>query len=368
MPLKPVMNTLHMPVETSDDVAALLRMLREIANEPSKSRQSALSRDLGDHFTHLACVKPELFAPFQMELAEMSSEELKFLNVGLNDLVPLMHGASDACTEAVARRLHNNPNDYVASDMLVAIGTAGALEEVAKHARRNDCVDAYLDSGVHVPEAGPAEWRFSPQRYAIFKNTGGKVGGDDALKDRNPIGLPLKMVLREPEFSNVTWHYVSIRTSDMPWLPNWPSSHLHLVSPRRELDWTMYFRPDECGKYGREELIVNDEYDDDGEIEEMQRGLRKREPGKERGFVTLRPYDDRLVYCNGHIHRTEGVEGTAGGPPIGLYPNPICPACNRLTFHAFTVTDEIRSYGDGWRSLFVCEDCYIVACSATSSN
>ena len=130
----------------------------------------------------------------------------------------------------------------------------------------------------------------------------------------------------------------------------------------------MYFRPDECGKYGREELIVNDEYDDDGEIEEMQRGLRKREPGKERGFVTLRPYDDRLVYCNGHIHRTEGVEGTAGGPPIGLYPNPICPACNRLTFHAFTVTDEIRSYGDGWRSLFVCEDCYIVACSATSSN
>jgi hypothetical protein len=34
-------------------------------------------------------------------------------------------------------------------------------------------------------------------------------------------------------------------------------------------------------------------------------------------------------------------------------------------FHVVTVENHVRDYGDGWRSLFVCEDCHTVASNAT---
>jgi hypothetical protein len=82
----------------------------------------------------------------------------------------------------------------------------------------------------------------------------------------------------------------------------------------------------------------------------------------------LRPYGPDLVYSNGHIISTPGVAGTAGGPPIGLYANPACPSCEKLMFHVVTVENYIREHGDGFRSLYLCEDCEKVAVTATGWN
>jgi hypothetical protein len=75
-----------------------------------------------------------------------------------------------------------------------------------------------------------------------------------------------------------------------------------------------------------------------------------------------------LVYANGHVLLTPHVVGNVGGPPIGPYLNPKCTGCRRLMFHVLTVEADIRSYGEGFRSLFVCEDCGVAACNATWWN
>jgi hypothetical protein len=91
------------------------------------------------------------------------------------------------------------------------------------------------------------------------------------------------------------------------------------------------------------------------------------------GVVELRPYDSHLVFDNSYGLLTPDVAdaafvGHAGGPPIGIYPNPSCPRCARLMFHVVSVEHHIRDYGDGWRSLFICEDCHLVTCNATNWN
>jgi len=90
--------------------------------------------------------------------------------------------------------------------------------------------------------------------------------------------------------------------------------------------------------------------------------------GGEIAQAELRLYDDELVYSNGHILMTPGVVGTTGGPPLGLYPNPCCPSCGRLMLHVATVEHLVREYGDGFRSLYLCEDCHTAACNATGWN
>jgi hypothetical protein len=108
-----------------------------------------------------------------------------------------------------------------------------------------------------------------------------------------------------------------------------------------------------------------EEEDDDWYLEGL---LAREREGGSMGMLELRRYDRDLVYSNGHIHCTEGVVGTAGGTPIGLYPNPPCPGCGILMFHVATVEHHVRSYGDGFRSLFICESCRSVCCNASSWN
>lgn len=86
------------------------------------------------------------------------------------------------------------------------------------------------------------------------------------------------------------------------------------------------------------------------------------------GMALLRPHDADLVYSNGHILSAPGVFGTAGGPPIGLYPNPHCRSCDGLMFHVVTVENYLREYGHGWRSLYLCEQCRLTTCTATNWN
>lgn len=364
MPIKPVMNLLHLPVETEDDVQALLRMPRTICSEPSRSKRESLSRDLGDHFAYLAGVKPELFRPFQGQLVELPDDELKHVGTTFLDLVPLLHGAPDACVDVLVQRLERNPGVFWVEELLAAIGTPYALAKAANYARAHGKVDLFEHLGLLIPNDGAAEWRFTPRCLAMFTHPLPDGRDERLLEESHPIGLPLPHVLQNPEASAVTWHYVSVTVSQIPGVPSWPGTRLHLVSPRVDCDWTMYFRQDEADRYMREHLVVEEE-EDDWEYTEK---LRESESATDQGYATLRPFDDSLVFCNGHIVMTEGVAGHVGGPPIGLYPNPKCIHCGRLMFHVLSIPNHIREFGTGFRSVYLCERCHVIACTATSWN
>jgi hypothetical protein len=164
----------------------------------------------------------------------------------------------------------------------------------------------------------------------------------------------------------VTWHYCSVSLATIAGLPHLDVTRLHLVSPPLFDEWTLYCDLVPGGRYEHPILSPSTEADSE-EMQELRRtAIEQQEAG--RGQLVLLPFDDRLVYRNGHVLLTPGVKGTVGGPPIGNYPNPCCPSCEKLMFHVATLTNGVREYGDGFRSLFVCEDCERVACHATGWN
>ena len=89
---------------------------------------------------------------------------------------------------------------------------------------------------------------------------------------------------------------------------------------------------------------------------------------QEAGAVELLPFDDALTYSNQHVFSTPNVIGVVGGPPMGLAPVPDCVECGRLMFHVGYTGHSVREYGDGFRSLFICEDCRVSATVATLWN
>jgi hypothetical protein len=222
--------------------------------------------------------------------------------------------------------------------------------------------DEYALVGVWVPAQGPARRRFSTHRSALFLRPVADAG--ELAGVNNPVGLPLDRIVRAPDRTPVSWHYLSLRVAEVPGVPAWPAQRVHLVGARANWDWTLTARVDDQGRYYDETVEFGGPPDPDDEA-----SLRGEEAyGGGLGAVDVRPYDADLVYCNGHIMLTPGVVGTAGGPPIGIYENPSCRSCGRLMFHVLSVEHHVRDYGDGFRSLFLCEDCRIVACNATGWN
>lgn len=172
------------------------------------------------------------------------------------------------------------------------------------------------------------------------------------------MGLPLDRVVRDPGATPVVWHYLSLRIADLPGMPVWPTEFAHLASPLGSFGWMLSATVGPDGLWSGES--VTREFDDlDDEPAADSGGA---------GAVAVRPYDDSLVYANGHVLSTPGVVGVAGGPPIGLYPNPRCRSCDRLMWHVTTVQNYVREYGHGWRSLYLCEDCAVTTCTATNWN
>jgi len=357
MPVAPVTKTIALPAETAADVAVLVDTAHAVGQLQNESKRSAMSRDLADHFAFLAGARPQLFKPHQERVASFTDTEIVGFCPAFGDLSVLMEGADDKAVMSLVERLGERPDDFVRMWMLAAIGSASALEAAAEHARAHRCRATFEEIGVEIPETGPASWRFSRNRLAVFKRATADVAAAE-----HPVGLEVNEVVASPQGA-VTWHYASITTTGLNLGISLPE-RLHLVGPRRSCVWTMFFAVDHQSRYCFPTAMLSEDGGDDDD--DMLRGLERADGDK--GQLELRPYDADLVYCNGHILLTDAVVGTLGGPPIGLYPNPRCPTCARMMFHAMSVEHHVRQYGDGFRSIYYCEDCSRAACTATNWN
>ncbi|MET8148284.1 hypothetical protein ACIBSW_26960 [Actinoplanes sp. NPDC049668] len=339
MPIKPLQGGEPIPLDSPDDVAALVGHLSRGDREPAW---------LGTHFAYLAGTRPEWFQPYQ-EAVIADPRLLARLDLSFADLRVLFDGASDRGVEILYRRLRDRWS-FGEAWALSAIGTDAARVAIADDVRQGGDREVYQESGIWIPPAGPAEYRFTPHRQVITLEAGSFPAAD------HPVGQPLDRVVRDPSTSPVSWHYLSLRLADIPGLPAWPATHAHLIGLNSWCMWTLFADVDSDGRYQGEQAVFEDETDDEIGGDPTT------------GRAVLRPYGPDLVYCNGHVDLTPGVVGTVGGPPLGIYPNPSCPSCKRLMFHTATVSHHIRDYGDGWRSLYLCEDCHTVAVTATGWN
>jgi hypothetical protein len=338
-----------LPVDSPGDVAALMEAL---------ARPGADTRGLGDHFAYLAGTRPEWFRPYQELVIE---ELLDRFDTGFDDMCVLLGGAPDRCVDVLAQRLRGR---WKLGDAwaLAAIGTDAALSAVADDVRAGADRQEYEASGVWVPADGPAQYRFSRNRRAVLLRPVAREA--DLTAEAHPVGLRVDQVVSDRAQTPISWHYLSLRIAEVPHLPAWPAERVHLVGTRATCGWTIHAAIDQQGRYQDATVLFGEPPEDD----EYERLRSWEDPGRGLGAVDLRPYGADLVYCNGHIQLTPGVVGTAGGPPLGVYANPSCQSCGRLMFHVVTVENHVREYGDGWRSLFVCEDCHTVACNGTGWN
>jgi hypothetical protein len=208
-----------------------------------------------------------------------------------------------------------------------------------------------------VPAHGPAEPRFTIERRALRLDDGTPVDG--AL---HAAGLPLGDVVAPGE-DQITFHYLSVTPGEFPALPPWPG-RAHIVSIRSWTGWTAFARPDASGRL----VVTGVEHDGDGSLDELDDKLDEAAGQPQPSAAGLLPFDDRLAYTNQHPHATPGVIGVLGGPAMGLAFAPVCPGCGRLMFHAGYTEARPREYGDGFRSLFLCERCVISATLATVWN
>jgi hypothetical protein len=270
--------------------------------------------------------------------------------------------------EHLARRLaYSNLTPmlrFTLEQMLAGVCTPAALDALAEYARERDSIATFEDTGFWIPDGhGPAIPRFMIPRRAARAL---RLDDEDPAKYPHPIGLAVSDVMADSTQDVVTWHYCSLDLADLTDLPAFPASRIHLVSPPHFDEWTVFCTPQSDGRYTRATLRMDGS--DDPDMERMLREQAITEQRSGKGRLLLVPYDDRLIYCNCHVYLTPDVVGDVGGPPIGLYPNPRCPSCSRLMYHASTMTSDVREYGQGFRSLYLCEDCGLVASHATLSN
>lgn len=325
---------------------------------------SATSRELTNQFAYLAGVHPEWFAPFQ-ETVLTELELLKGFGPSFADQCVLLHGATDRCIDRLMSVPQDRWSDIGVDWALAAIGTPAALDAVAWHVRNGGDRHEYETCGIWIPPTGPAQYRFTLHRRAVFLHLAATMA--EVSQATHPVGLPVHAVARDPDRTPIAWHYLTLRLAEVPGLPDWPMERVHLVSPRHECEWSLTARFDEHGRYHNEQVVADAEEFSEND-EDNPDTLLPDDEGDLLGWVELRPYDADLEYRNGHIELTPGVVGTAGGPPFGIYASPTCDSCGQLMFHVVSVEHHVRAYGDGRRSLYICEVCQSVTCNATGWN
>lgn len=384
MPLRPVTKTLNLPVETAADVAKVWERLLGLAKLESPSKRRDERRDLEDHLLYIGAVCPERFRPLQETAALVGDEHLEDVDLRFEVWRYLLAGAPDAAVVHLEARLRAQPADGVRAKLLAAIGTPAALAAIGRLAKDPALCDAFEALGVAIrrprparlrgaleaiglatPEPSPpVRLRFADARFAV-KVTRGPLAGP------HPVGLPVGDVILADPRRLVVWHYVTLTLAGLPGLERLPFERLHLVSPKLENCWTLSCEVDPATSRYEVLRLIDDEANEDPDglfAEEMAGRTRVPDAAYGSGMAELIPYGPELVYTNGHIHSTPDVVGTVGGLPLEIVDIPKCTRCGVVMFHVATVTMRVRTYGDGFRSLFVCETCRIAANVASSWN
>lgn len=372
MPLRPVRGKLRMPVETEEEAHRLLEAGLTLSETVlGHRRYDGYQYDLADHLYYIGAVHPEHFRHLQDPMTSVPDEQIpNFYFVGFPTWLSLMRGAPDSCVETLARRLSAGTMAPMAAstlrDILAAICTPAALQALADHAAQSGDAREIEDMGFWLPPGGmPAVPRFTHHRRAVRLDPYDEPP-EDLARLPHPVGLPVSAVVADPIQDIITWHYCTFDCSALEGLPPLVAPHLHLVSPPLNSGWTLFYAPAPDGGCVAPSMSDATKVDKD-EMSEMREQAEEYK-GFGRGSLTLLPYDDQLVYSNGHTELTPGVVGDIGGPPIGLYPLPRCQDCGKVMFHVATVRSDIREYGDGFRGLYVCEDCGGAACQGTMWN
>lgn len=341
-------------ISTPAEVESVYSAIWKLSDRGGLTRPVA-TREIQDELGWLAAAHPDWLRPHLLRLVRDHPEETYLT---LDSLCALLDGADGEILDLLLGRYAADPRDDRTRSILAATRHPQAMEVLADSARLDGTAARDLRrDGFEVPERGPAVPRFCSQRYAlIFDGDAGRLDGPHVA------GLALSAVMA-PEEADITFHYVSVTPSLIPGLPVWDSGRLHLVSIRELTGWVLWARPDDVGRYT---ILAIDRDEDWGDLnDKLSKYLDIEQPV---GAVDVRRFGDSQTYRNGHIFWTPEVLGVAGGPPMGLARVPGCSACGRLMFHVAYVEQTIRRYGDGFRHLFMCEDCQVGACVATLYN
>ncbi len=366
MPLRPVTGTLQLPIGSADDLRALLEVGRALAPE----RQGRLSiekyrRDLEDYFYYIGAICPEYFRPLQRDVVYLPDDELMNFFFPFHVWLYLLQDAPDGCVDHIVSRLRSadvNAGQLVnlLEEMLAGISTPYALRAMADYALAAGKRQRFAeDLGFWIDDVGnPAVPRFTRERQAVrLRQREGTA--EEMAGLTNPVGLPIAAVVSNPQQKRLVWHYCSFDLNLLPGMPALGVTRLHLVSPPLFANWTAFCAISPDGRYDTFRTVRDD--DDDIVSMRQMRADAKRDEAWGRGSLELLPYDDHLIYCNGHTMLTPDVVGDVGGPPL-LGSVPACPKCGKTMFFVSCVDRKVREYGDGFRSLFVCEDCMVAAC------
>jgi hypothetical protein len=371
MPLRPVTGKLILPVNSLENVRALFEVGRSLSPErQGKWGIESYRRDLLDHFYYIGAVCPEYFRPLQRDVAQLPDDELRNFDFSFPIWLYLLQDAPDVCVDHLVARLASvdAASGRVVSileDMLAGICTPYALRALAEYAETPDKRQRFADDmGFWIADDGsPAVPRFTRQRQAVRlhqqEGTAEEVAGWT-----HPVGLPIAAVMSNPRQKLLAWHYCSFDLNELPGMLTLGVQRLHLVSPPLWTDWTVFCSIAPDGRYDAFQVIRDDEGDIISPVEMRAEAAQNEATG--RGYLELLPYDDQLTYCNAHTMLTPGVEGDVGGPPQ-LGSVPACPTCGKTMFFVSCVERLVREYGDGFRSLYVCEDCMVAACQGLLS-
>jgi hypothetical protein len=360
MPLQPVIGGDAMPLETEADALAVLR---EGIQRASRSYDHCW---LGDHLFYLGAVKPELRQVLQGAIVALDQDSLAVAHESFDSTYYIMRGASNSCVEALRAKLPQAKYPLLILEIIAAIDTPVAMEVLAQEARAYSLIKEIERLGFAIPrDGGPAIRRFSPHRLAVLKYPVSQR--EELRKVACPSGLPIEEVVSRDPANFATWHYCSFATEKIRDIVSIQQQKIHLLGPDGDREWEMFCKYDGEGKY--EVLPYSHLQDGDNDTDWLAetRPAWDNDP-RSWSRLELEPYDDNLVYTNGHILLTKHAVGTVGGPRIALYTNPICPNCKLLMFHVAWVDYQVREHSCGFIELYYCENCEIVGSQAIGHN
>jgi hypothetical protein len=341
-------------MDKPDDIASVFDALRRVPERGFFTKERALN-DVAEELGYQLLLRPDWIRPHVAELVRLGAAAA----MTFEWQCLLLDGAPDGLVRELIDAARAS-KDVAAIALVLATRNPVAMKAVAALAsERPDVARECRILGFYLPEGMAADPRFTLERKALR-----------LLPDTNPVGAPhaVGLALDEivvPGEDRIAFHYLSVTPRLVGGMPGW-EGQAHSVAPRHWPDWTLVTRSRERGRLQVIALSLGDDRSSDDELaDKLDEAARTSQT---EAAVAMIPFDDELVYANQHPLATPNVIGIVGGPPMGLAAAPLCPDCGRLMFHLGYTGTQVREYGDGFRSLFICETCRTSATVATLWN